>query len=75
MIYPSRHLTNLSASSRKMSGKGSKRRPTLVPEEVLEANWDRIFGAQQANKVRGLADCIEEMYEKVIEKLDNQENE
>lgn len=26
-----------------MSGKGDKRRPTQVPREDFESNWDRIF--------------------------------
>jgi hypothetical protein len=25
-------------------GKGSARRPRLVPKEIADSNWDRIFG-------------------------------
>jgi hypothetical protein len=27
-----------------MSGKGSRRRPTKVPQEVIDANYETIFG-------------------------------
>lgn len=29
-----------------MSGKGSKRRPTLVEQELVDRNWDIIFGGK-----------------------------
>lgn len=28
-------------------GKGSHLRPTLVPKEQFESNWDRIFGKKE----------------------------
>lgn len=32
------------------NGKGSKRRLSQVPDKVLSANWDSIFGKKQPNK-------------------------
>lgn len=31
-----------------MSGKGSKRRPTQVNQELVDRNWDMIFGGKMA---------------------------
>lgn len=31
-------------------GKGSQLRPTLVPKEQFESNWDRIFGKKNEAK-------------------------
>jgi len=30
-----------------MNGKGSKRRPTQVDQEIVDRNWDIIFGGKQ----------------------------
>lgn len=30
-----------------MNGKGSKRRPTQVDQEIVDHNWDIIFGGKQ----------------------------
>jgi hypothetical protein len=34
-----------------MSGKGSRRRPSLVPHEEYRKNWDRIFGKERLEKM------------------------
>jgi hypothetical protein len=33
-----------------MNGKGSKRRPALVTDEVVKANWENTFGNMAKNK-------------------------
>jgi hypothetical protein len=36
-------------------GKGSKRRPATVADQVIESNWERIFGknnGRQTDKVQ-----------------------
>ena len=33
-----------------MSGKGSKRRPSQVPDKDVEKNWDAIFGKKPTRK-------------------------
>jgi len=33
-----------------MNGKGSKRRPSQVPEEHVQSEWDRIFNKKQKDK-------------------------
>lgn len=43
-------------------GKGSQLRPTLVPKEQFESNWDKIFGkkeipqGQNSNEVVAIPD-------------------
>jgi hypothetical protein len=34
-----------------MNGKGSKRRPALVPEKVVQDRWDRTFGKKCIERV------------------------
>ena len=47
-----------------MSGKGDKRRPTMVSESVSKANWDRIFGKKEPEYETYYlcAACMEEVH-------------
>ncbi len=34
------------------AGKGSARRPSEIPQEIIDDNWDRIFGKKERGLTR-----------------------
>lgn len=41
-----------------MTGKGSRRRPSSVPREVFDANWDQAFGPAKRDERRLTRDVV-----------------
>ena len=51
-------------------GKGSTRRPTLVPKTVVDTNWDAIFG-KDLEKKKAVEEALDDLYDYAIQKKEN----